>query len=203
MPAVLLLLSLSFQLPAHAAGTFISAPSRVDMVHDAVRDMLYISSAGQVLRYRLASATFDAPFVYIDKPNDVIDTDIVFENGKYYRFSKDEKFKAITMETSDQLEGTWAGVSNFSLAKLQGFEGPACYRLTDAPEGKPATWCLLLDNYARGQGYKPFITKDLSTGQFEPAPDFKFPFKLRHGSILPVSAEELTKLEAAYQKPAK
>ncbi|HXU34381.1 MAG TPA: Ig-like domain-containing protein [Thermoanaerobaculia bacterium] len=63
LPAVLLLLSLSSRISAHAAGTFISAPSRVDMVHDASRDTLYISSAGQVLRYRLGSATFDAPFV--------------------------------------------------------------------------------------------------------------------------------------------
>ncbi|MGC4030675.1 MAG: glycoside hydrolase family 43 protein [Tepidisphaeraceae bacterium] len=144
--------------------------------------------------------TFSEPFIYIDNPVDVIDTDIVFENGKYYRFSKDEKFKAITMETSEKLEGPWTDVPNFTLAKLQGYEGPACYRLSSAEPGKPATWCLLLDHYSKGEGYKPFLTTDLSAGQFKPAPDFKFPFKLRHGSILPVSAEELTKLEAAYRK---
>ena len=37
----------------------------------------------------------------------MIDTTIVFENGKYYRFTKDEKFKAITAESSDKLDGPW------------------------------------------------------------------------------------------------
>jgi hypothetical protein len=59
---VLLILPFLFQTPAQAAGTFISAPLRVDVVHDAARDTLYVSSAGQVLRYRLATAAFDPPF---------------------------------------------------------------------------------------------------------------------------------------------
>ncbi len=147
--------------------------------------------------------TFSEPKIYIDKPTAVIDTDIVYENGKYYRFSKDEKFKAITAETSETLDGPWTDMPNFSLAKLTGFEGPACYRMTTAEPGKPAKWCLLLDHYARGEGYKPFVTDDLASGQFTPAPGFSFPFKLRHGSILPVSDEELSRLEAAYTSPAK
>ena len=148
-------------------------------------------------------ATFSEPFIYIEKPTAVIDTTIVFENGRYFRFTKDEKFKAITAETSEKLDGPWSEVPNFSLAKMTGYEGPACYRLTDAEPGKPAKWCLLLDHYARGQGYKPFVTDDLAGGQFQPAPDFKFPFKLRHGSVLPVSADEMSRLEAAYKAPAK
>ena len=147
--------------------------------------------------------TFSDPFVFIEKPTTIIDTTIVFENGKYVRFTKDEKFKAITAETSDDLAGPWTDVPDFSLAKLTGYEGPACYRLTDAEPGKPAKWCLLLDHYARGQGYKPYVTDDLTAGQFTPAPDFKFPFKLRHGSVLPVSADELAGLEAKYAEPAK
>lgn len=147
--------------------------------------------------------TFSEPFVYIEKPNTVIDTTIVFENGKYYRFTKDEKFKAITMESSNKLEGDWKDVPNFSLAKLQGYEGPACFHLGVAAPGKPGRWCLLLDYYSRGQGYKPYLTDRLATGQFKAAPNFTFPFKLRHGSVLPVTSEELTRLETAYQKPAK
>ena len=46
---------------AAAAGTFISAPSRVDMVYDGVRDLLYITNGSQVLRYHLGSASFLAP----------------------------------------------------------------------------------------------------------------------------------------------
>jgi hypothetical protein len=144
---------------------------------------------------------FSRPFVYIEKPTAVIDTTIVFENGRYVRFTKDEKFKAITAQTSEKLDGPWTDVPNFSLAKMTGYEGPACYRLSDPDAAdKPAKWCLLLDHYARGQGYKPFVTDDLAGGQFKPAPEeFTFPFKLRHGSVLPVSAGELSRLEAAYK----
>ena len=147
--------------------------------------------------------TFSKPSIFIEKPTTIIDTTIVAENGTYYRFTKDEKFKAITAESSPSLAGPWQDLPDFSLAKLTGYEGPACYRLTEVEAGKPAKWCLLLDHYSRGEGYKPFVTVDLAGGKFEPAPDFTFPFRLRHGSVLPVSADEMKRLEAAYAKPAK
>lgn len=45
-----------------AAGTFISAPSRVDMVYDSARDIVYITNADSVLQYHLGSNSFLAPF---------------------------------------------------------------------------------------------------------------------------------------------
>jgi len=42
--------------------TFISAPNRVDMVYDAARDILYITSGNMVLRYQLPSDSFLTPF---------------------------------------------------------------------------------------------------------------------------------------------
>lgn len=144
--------------------------------------------------------TFSDPAVYIEKPTAVIDTTIIREGGRYYRFTKDEKFKAITAETSAALDGKWTELPGFSLARMTGYEGPACYRLGDPAPGEPARWCLLLDHYARGQGYKPFVTDNLAGGEFKPAPDFAFPFKLRHGSVVPVSAEEMARLEATYGK---
>ncbi len=142
--------------------------------------------------------TFGKPFIYIEKPFHVIDTDIVREGEKYFRFSKDEQFKAITMEVSTNLMGPWNDVTNFSLAKLQGYEGPECYQLKPAANGQPATWCLILDHYRQGSGYEPFVTEDLNGGQFKPGAGFNFPFRFRHGSLLPVSADELKALKAAY-----
>jgi hypothetical protein len=149
--------------------------------------------------------TFGEPFIYIDHPHDVIDTDIVFDRGTYYRFSKDEQFKAITMEKSAKLEGLWETMADFSLAKMLGYEGPFCFPMTpaapatpDTPE-KPATWCLMLDHYAQGKGYEPFVTTDLASGAFKPsASDFSFPFRFRHGSIVRLSADERERLEKAY-----
>ncbi|HYO25348.1 MAG TPA: glycoside hydrolase family 43 protein [Lacipirellulaceae bacterium] len=142
--------------------------------------------------------TFSEPEIFIEKPNTAIDTTIVRDDRKYYRFTKDEKFKAITQETSDALAGPWTDVADFSLAKMTGFEGPTCFRMVDAQNGEPGKWCLLLDHYARGEGYKPFVTDDLASGNFAAAPGIKFPFKLRHGSVLPVSVEELERIEAAF-----
>ncbi len=48
--------------PAHAEGTFISAPNRVDMVHDPIRNILYITSGGEILRYDLCSQRFFPSF---------------------------------------------------------------------------------------------------------------------------------------------
>jgi len=146
---------------------------------------------------------FDKPFIYIDKASDVIDTDIVRENGSYYRFSKDESTKAITMETSQKLMGPWQDVPKFSLAKLTGYEGPACFPLRPAAPDKPATWCLMLDQYSKGTGYQPFVTTDLASGQFKPAGDFKFPFRTRHGAVLAITDIEMRALKDAHGKAPK
>jgi len=146
--------------------------------------------------------TFGKPFVYIERPRAVIDTDIVRDGDKYYRFSKDEDTKAVTMEVADKVMGPWTEVPGFSLAKLHGYEGPECVLLDPGATGNPPTWCLLLDYYSKGRGYQPFVTHDLASGQFEPAKDFSFPFPFRHGSILSITATQLQQLEAAYGEKA-
>jgi hypothetical protein len=141
--------------------------------------------------------TFSPPSVYIEKPTTVIDTDIVRDagSGKYYRFTKDEKNKAVTMEVAGKIGGPWADVEGFSLAKTTGYEGPACFELSPATEGKGATWCLLMDYYSRGQGYKAWTTTDLGSGKFEVEEGVAFPFRFRHGSVLPVSEQELARVK--------
>ena len=145
--------------------------------------------------------TFGEPFVYIEKPTTIIDTTIVRDGGRYHRFTKDEKFKAITLEVSERLDGPWTEVADFSLARLVGYEGPACFPLMDA-DGRTRSWCLLLDHYAKGEGYKPYLAATLEGGRFEPASNFEFPFRFRHGTVLPVTAEEYERLRAAFPAPA-
>lgn len=138
--------------------------------------------------------TFGDPFIFIEKPTTVIDTTIIHEGDAYYRFTKDEKYKSITMETAPRLAGPWENVSGFSLSKLVGFEGPECY-LLDPESGR---WCLILDQYSKGTGYQPYVTSDLASGNFEPAEGFNFPFHFRHGSVIPLSAEELERVESEW-----
>jgi len=144
--------------------------------------------------------TFGAPFIYVEKARNVIDADIVREGGKYYRFSKDETFKAITLESSDKLLGPWQEMTNFSLAKMTGYEGPEGFILTPAADGHPAVWGLWLDHYSRGDGYKLFVAHDLSGGQFTPATDFSFPFRFRHGFPLAITVDEYQRVKQAYGK---
>jgi sucrose-6-phosphate hydrolase SacC (GH32 family) len=143
---------------------------------------------------------FEKPFIYLERERQVIDTTIVRDQGKYYRFSKDEHTKAIIMETGEKVGGDWQEVKTFSLSHLRGYEGPQGFVLKPAQGDQPATWCLILDNYARGRGYQPYVTTNLSSGEFTPGTNFNFPFRFRHGSVLAVSEAEFKLLESAYSK---
>ncbi len=145
---------------------------------------------------------FSTPFVYIEKPTTVIDTTIIQENGVYYRFTKDEKHKAITLETSRDLMTGWQEISDFSLARMTGYEGPACFMIEPSEGGKPARWSLLLDWYSQGRGYQPYETADLGKGQFSEGSRMNFPFHpVRHGTVMPISAEEMERLEKRWGSP--
>lgn len=141
--------------------------------------------------------SFSEPFIFIEKPTTIIDTTIVHDGVNYHRFTKDEKYKAITLEYAERLAGPWVEQPDFSLAQLVGYEGPQAYQIEPASGDKPATWGLILDHYAKGRGYQPFTTTDLAAGQFEPAGDFSFPFPFRHGSVLPLTASEVERLANA------
>ncbi len=142
--------------------------------------------------------TFGEPFVYIDRPHAVIDTTIVHDGNRYYRFTKDENKRAIFLETGEKLVGEWREVAGFTLANLIGYEGPQCYLVEPGADGRPPVWGLILDHYTKGAGYQPFVTHDLASGNFEPGKGFTFPFRFRHGSVLTLTAEEYRRLDNAY-----
>jgi hypothetical protein len=156
-----------------------------------------------VNRQRIYSArtkdfrTFTPAKLYIERPHDVIDTDIVSDGGKFYRFSKNETDKSIFMEVSDSLEGEWKAVPGFPQAAFRGYEGPECFRMADG------RWCLIVDYYSRGQGYKAFFCDDLSRGNFVPSDrDLKFPYRFRHGGIITLPQSEYDALMAKWSPQA-
>ncbi len=152
--------------------------------------------------------SFDAPFLYVEKTNHVIDIDIVRDGESYYRFTKDDKVKSVTMATSRKLMGPWQEMPQFTSGQGKNFEGPICFQLKAAADGKPPEWGLLLDNVSDrvgsgAFGYTPFVSHDLGTGQFTPATDFNFPYRFRHGSVLPITTAERERLKSAYPEPQK
>ncbi|WP_310601509.1 glycoside hydrolase family 43 protein [Anaerosporobacter sp.] len=130
---------------------------------------------------------------YIEKENAIIDTTIIFDNGKYYRFSKDESNKHIIAECGDELAGQdFILIENSKLNELLGVEGPECFRL---PDGK---WCLVVDQYGTGKGYLPIVIEDLETAEVRVLEEKDYSFgstKKRHGGIIAISDEEYDALQ--------
>ncbi|MEJ6952456.1 glycoside hydrolase family 43 protein [Natronospora cellulosivora (SeqCode)] len=139
---------------------------------------------------------FSEPVVYIEKDSHIIDTTFIENEGKYYRFSKDESYKSIIMELGDTLMGDFNPVESFTLLNVQGYEGPICFKLNGEDK-----WCLLLDNYAKAEGYKAFLTSDLKSGHFKPIEgEFKTPYLFRHGGVIPITLDEYNRLLKKYGK---
>lgn len=141
--------------------------------------------------------TFDEPFVFIDQINDVIDTTITYDDGVYYRFTKNEENKRTIMESSDALTGVYHRVEAKVLEALTGIEGPEIYRL---PDGE--TWCLIVDQFMENKGYLPLISKDLAAGSFEILPPDHYHLgenKKRHRGVLKITDQDYQRLLSHYK----
>ncbi len=140
---------------------------------------------------------YSKPVKFIERDNHVIDTDIIFDNGFFYRFSKDETTKNIRLDRSkDLLKGPYEDIKSETLDNLFGVEGPQAYYLSEL--GK---WCLIVDRFATGKGYLPIICDDLANGDLRILDDSEFDMgvnKKRHGSVISISNEEYERLTAFY-----
>lgn len=145
--------------------------------------------------------TFSEPFIYMERPQHVIDSTIVHDRGMYYRFSKDEERGIILMEKSESLTGEFQEISSEQLEHMPGLEGPECYLLADG-----RTWCLIADRFLEKKGYLPMLTEDLGTGRFRVLEDTEYDMGItrkRHGGILSITDEEYERLAEAYESQAK
>ncbi len=130
--------------------------------------------------------TFSEPFKFIDAKTAVIDTNIVRDNEMYYRFSKDETNKFITVEKCPVLTGEkYETVYSELFASVRGLEGPEAYFLDERN-----AWCVIADQYSTNSGYTPFLCDDLSSGVFRRLNPGEYSMgkrKKRHGSILKIT----------------
>lgn len=141
--------------------------------------------------------TFSPSMKYIERENHIIDTTIVRDKEYYYRISKDETTKNITIDKCrNLLEGPFIPVISPVLDKIYGVEGPAAFPINGKEE-----WCLMIDQFATDGGYMPLFTKDFSGGEFttlSPADYDMGETKKRHGSILNLDEREYAQLLQNY-----
>lgn len=143
---------------------------------------------------------FSPAFKYIEAESHIIDTDIVYDGGWYYRFSKDETGKSILLERCRRLipqpGQRYRRIPCPLLDGWEGLEGPTAYYLE-----KERKWCLLVDQYRIRGGYLPLLTGDLSSGIFERLPESAFDLgrrPKRHGGVLPIPEALAARLTAHY-----
>lgn len=166
---------------------------------------------------------FSDPVKWIDRDHSIIDTTVMkAEDGWYYRASGDgqitversrDPYATSTSKTAKDgngwdYVGTLAdtfGTDAYSGAKL---EGPELFRYNDDDivevDGVKMPYGLMADQYAEGKGYLPFRTADVNStdkSQWSTADDVDFgDLKKRHGTILPITAEEKERILAKYDK---
>jgi len=152
--------------------------------------------------------TFSPASVWIDTGYSVIDTTIVFDEGKgrYYRFSKDERSKGpdgkfIFEEWSQSLEGPWKSIkAGIGKGAIQRGEGPTVVKSNNVPD----KWHMFIDEFggelliflfvnvgfanlvAEGRGYVPFESSDIASADWKISNNYRLPKRPRHGSVIPM-----------------
>ncbi len=142
--------------------------------------------------------TFSEPQVYMDYGYSIIDTTLVKEDGNVYRFTKDERENGVQTPNgkfvmqevgdsifADEFTTVAAGIGKGVIARG---EGPTVFKSNTSDK-----WYLYIDEFG-SQGYVPFETTDLASGNWTKSEGAKLPGNPRHGTIIPVTASEFAKL---------
>ncbi|MBO0610751.1 family 43 glycosylhydrolase [Myceligenerans salitolerans] len=156
--------------------------------------------------------TFSEPETWVDPGYSVIDSTVARDDdGTYYRFTKDERnntsstpcSKFILAERSTELRSTdWdfvtecIGKANSLGPGIDRGEGPTIFKSNSTDE-----WYLFVDEFG-GRGYVPFVADSLDAPEWRMADDYKMPTRPRHGTVLPVTAEEYDRILRHYQPDA-
>ncbi|WP_329445783.1 glycoside hydrolase family 43 protein [Streptomyces canus] len=152
--------------------------------------------------------TFSKPKVWNDPGGGVIDSTVARDGGWYYRVTTDDKVvgscardvvlersRVLTaVDTPDSTPRTWQLVDDCVRTGVgtDWVEGPTVFR-DNSGDG----WWVFMDE-AGGRGYLPFHTDSLSEPDWSLPSDYQLPSRPRHGTVLPVTAEELARVRAAF-----
>lgn len=143
---------------------------------------------------------FSPQRVWIDPGHAVIDTTVVTDRGQFFRFTKDEREqsqapcgKFVFQERGRSFFGPYGKVAD-CLGRGDIAMGEGATLFQDNNSGR---WHMFVDEFL-GRGYVPFETDDLASGRWTPSASADLPTGSRHGSVLPVTADELRRVRAAH-----
>ena len=142
------------------------------------------------------------PTYLFDRGSATIDMDIVYSeaDGLYHAFYKNEGLGGICQVTASRLTaaegqapGSQWGTPSGTLQQTQvAVEGAGVWRLIDSN-----TWILMYDCY--GSGYYQFCeSTDLQTFTLKAQTNTSGMFTPRHGTVLPVTDEEIAAIERSF-----
>ncbi len=156
--------------------------------------------------------TFSAPKIWQDLGASRIDSTVIKDGGEYHRFTKDEGgvtgCSDIIQEQADSLTAAddvkdpkydpknpaWKIVASCigKAAGTSAVEGPTVFKANPGDtSGSP--YYLFVDEYG-GRGYIPLGSNSLDTPSWKVPASYSLPAKPRHGTVLPITQAELTKL---------
>lgn len=140
-------------------------------------------------------STIDALVIAVDDAGTAVAPGATPAHGQvsYVRFIKDEAAGIVFAERSSDLHATdWEPVSASVTAGTETgiVEGPLAFQsFTDGQ------WYLWVDEYTGAdRGYVPFRAPSLDVEAWEPVAGHSFPGKVKHGTVIPLSATEYARL---------
>lgn len=162
--------------------------ARVPGIDD--RTIMYYAYSRDLKTLDTAPAVLFAPA----DGHDAIDSDIVFRNGKYYMYYKDETTKRIKLGISDHASGPYREIKQVSDGNL-GVEGPNIYNIIGTDK-----WLMMSDAYGDGY-YVMQETSDMENFTSLNRSSYSFDFTPRHGYVIPINTDQYTALVNAYPSP--
>lgn len=138
--------------------------------------------------------TFDTQPAMLFAPsngNDAIDSDIIYQKGKYYMYYKNETNKRIYLAEADHANGPYREIKQVSEGNI-GVEGPNIYNLIGTDK-----WLMMSDAYGNGY-YVMQETTDLENFKTVSRNSYSFDFTPRHGYVIPISGDQYNALVNAY-----
>ncbi|EME41050.1 glycoside hydrolase family 43 protein [Dothistroma septosporum NZE10] len=151
--------------------------------------------------------TFSEPQIWQDAGTSRIDSTTIEVDGTYYRFTKDEGAVTgctdIIEESSKDLLAELNGWTSIAScigkhAGTQAIEGPTSFK-SNPGDANGEKFYLFVDEYG-GRGYIPLETADIAKPDWKVSASYKLPTSPRHGTVLPITVAELSRLASSQLK---